>query len=216
MSSTRPIVYVVDDDVSVRESLEGLIQCEGWQAQTFPSAQAFFSHTFSCVPSCLLLDVSLPDVNGLDVQERVAADRCEMPIIFITGHADIPMTVRAMKAGAREFFTKPFGDDTLIEAIRSALARSEAALGRDKALRDLRRRYASLSRREREVMARVVCGLLNKQIGYELEISETTVKAHRGRVMRKMEAGSLAELVTMASQLNESREPATGSDSILH
>ena len=216
MSSTTPVVYVVDDDISVRESLEGLIQSEGWQPQTFPSAQAFLSRVPACVPSCLVLDVSLPDLNGLDVQERVAAERCEMPIIFITGHGDVPMTVRAMKAGATEFLTKPFCDDTLIAAIRAAIARSEAALGHAAELRTLRTRHTSLSRREREVMALVVSGMLNKQIGHQLSISEITVKAHRGRVMRKMDAGSLAELVTMAARLDVTRGPAPATDTIVH
>jgi FixJ family two-component response regulator len=201
MPDSTPVVYVVDDDISVRESLEGLIQHEGWQPQTFPSAQAFFSRTPACVPSCLVLDISLPDVDGLEVQERVVADRCEMPIIFITGHADVPMTVRAMKAGATEFFTKPFRYDTLLEAIRAGIARSAAWLGREAELQMLRARHTSLSPRERQVMALVVSGLLNKQIGHQLGISEITVKAHRGRVMRKMDAASLAELVTMAARL---------------
>ena len=201
MSSTTPVVYVVDDDISVRESLQGLIQSAGWRPETFASAQAFLSRVPACVPSCLVLDVSLPDATGLEVQERVAADRCAMPIIFITGHGDVPMSVRAMKAGASEFLTKPFRDETLIDAIREGIARSTAALGREAELRILRTRYASLSRREREVMALVVSGLLNKQVGHELGISEITVKAHRGRVMRKMIATSLAELVTMAARI---------------
>jgi FixJ family two-component response regulator len=201
MPSATPIVFVVDDDVSVRESLELLIQCAGWQPETFASAHDFLSHPRASVPSCLVLDVTLPDLNGLDLQTRVAADRTDMPIIFITGHGDVPMTVRAMKAGALEFLTKPFGDDVLLGAIQHAIARSNDTLGHEAELRPLRDRYASLSRREREVMALVVTGLLNKQIGAELAISEITVKAHRGKVMRKMEAGSLADLVTMAARL---------------
>jgi FixJ family two-component response regulator len=196
-----PTVFVVDDDVSVRESLDALIRTEGWEAETFPSAQEFLARPRVLDASCLVLDVSLPDLNGLELQERVAADRQDMPIIFITGHGDVPMTVRAMKAGAVEFLTKPFGDDALLGAIRSALDRSRRALGDEAELRVLRDRYATLSRREREVMALVVSGKLNKQVGGELGISETTVKAHRGRVMRKMKADSLADLVTMAARL---------------
>ena len=196
-----PIVFVVDDDVSVRESLELMIRHAGWQPHTFESAQAFLAHPRSLVPSCLVLDVSLPDLNGLDLQKRVASDRADMPIIFITGYGDVPMTVKAMKAGAVEFLTKPFSDDALLDAIRHALQRSESALGQELEMRTLRDDYASLSPREREVMALVVSGLLNKQVGAELGISEITVKAHRGNVMRKMKADSLADLVKMAARL---------------
>ena len=200
MSHDTAIVFVVDDDVSVREALEWLIRCAGWQPETFPSAAAFLARPRVRVPSCLVLDVALPDLNGLDVQQRLV-DRTDMPIIFITGYGDVPMTVQAMKAGAVEFLTKPCDDDVLVSAIHHALERSRTALGHEAELRALRDGYASLSRREREVMALVVSGLLKKQIGWELGISEITVKAHRGRVMRKMQADSLADLVTMAARL---------------
>jgi FixJ family two-component response regulator len=200
-SRATPIVFVVDDDVSVRESLELLIQCAGWQPEIFASAQAFLACPRALAPSCLVLDVTLPDLNGLELQKRIAIDRIEMPIIFITGYADVPMTVQAMKAGAVEFLTKPFGDDVLLVAIQHAIERSEAALGKEAELRTLRECHATLSPREREVMALVVSGLLNKQIGGELGISEITVKAHRGKVMRKMKANSFADLVTIAARL---------------
>ena len=201
MSDATPIVFVVDDDVSVRESLEALIRDAGWQPEIFASAEEFLSRPRVSGPSCLVLDVGLPDLNGLDLQQRVATDRPDMPIIFITGHGEVPMTVRAMKAGAVEFLTKPFGDDVLLSAIRDAIHRSETAVGREAEIQALRDRYASLSHREREVMALVVTGLLNKQVGGELGISEITVKAHRGQVMRKMKARSLADLVNMAARL---------------
>jgi FixJ family two-component response regulator len=204
VAQTPPIVFVVDDDVSVREALEALIGSEGWQVETFASAEAFLSRARTLVPSCLVLDVSLPDLNGLDLQKRLA-DRNDMPIIFITGYGDVPMTVQAMKAGAVEFLMKPFSDESLLNAIRQAVERSRAALGEEEEVRVLRDRYASLSQREQEVMALVVAGRLNKQIGFELGISEITVKAHRGRMMRKMEADSLAELVNMATKLRLAR-----------
>jgi FixJ family two-component response regulator len=196
-----PIVFVVDDDVSVRESLELMIRTAGWEPAIFASAQQFLAYPRALAPSCLVLDVSLPDLNGLDLQKRIATDRTDMPIIFITGYGDVPMSVQAMKAGAVEFLTKPFSDDVLLDAIRHSLERSQAALGQELELRTLRDDYASLSRREREVMALVVSGLLNKQVGAELGISEITVKAHRGSVMRKLKADSLADLVNMAARL---------------
>jgi FixJ family two-component response regulator len=209
MSHLTPIVFVVDDDVSVRESLESLIRCEGWQPETFASAQEFLACPRAPVPSCLVLDVSLPGLNGLDLQNRVAVERTDMPIMFITGYGDVPMTVQAMKAGAVEFLTKPFKDDVLLAAIRAALERSRVALGLEAEMRVLRDRYESLSHRERQVMALVVSGLLNKQVGGELGISEITVKAHRGKVMQKMKADSLADLVKMATRLRPPPEAIT-------
>ena len=206
MSQVTPIVFVVDDDVSVRESLELLIRCEGWQPKTFASAQKFLDQPRVRIPNCLVLDVSLPGLTGLDLQRLVAGERTDMPIIFITGHGDVPVTVQAMKAGAVEFLTKPFSDDVLLRAIRAALERSRVALSLEAEMRVLRDCYASLTQREREVMALVVSGLLNKQVGGELGISEITVKAHRGKVMQKMKADSLADLVKMATRLRP--EPA--------
>jgi FixJ family two-component response regulator len=201
MSHAAPIVFVVDDDISVRESLELLIRCAGWQPETFASAQEFLARARVLVPSCLVLDVSLPGLNGLDLQKVVAVERTDMPIIFITGYGDVPMTVQAMKAGAVEFLTKPFSDDVLLSAIRHAIERSRTALDHEAEMQALRDCYASLTGREREVMALVVSGRLNKQVGGELDISEITVKAHRGQVMRKMKADSLADLVNMAGRL---------------
>lgn len=200
-------VFVVDDDISVRESLELLIRNAGWRPELFESAQEFLSHPRVFVPHYLVLDVTLPDLNGLDLQKHIAADRTDMPIIFITGHGDVPMTVEAMKGGAVEFLTKPFGDDVLLLAIQQALDRSRAALDYEKEIRGLRDRHASLSRREQQVMALVVSGLLNKQVGFELGISEITVKAHRGKVMEKMGAKSLAGLVTVAAKLHAAPTP---------
>ena len=199
-SQDKPIVFVVDDDVSVREALELLIRFEGWLSETFASAEEFLAHPRVFTPNCLVLDVSLPDLNGLDLQKLVA-DRIEMPIIFITGYGDVPMTVRAMKAGAVEFLTKPFAEEALLGAIRHAIERSQTALGNEEEMQALRGRYASLTPREREVMALVVSGLLNKQVGFELGISEITVKGHRGKVMLKMKADSLADLVRIAERL---------------
>ena len=201
-----PIVFVVDDDISVRESLELLIRTAGWGVETFRSATDFLAYPRTDVPCCLVLDVSLPDLNGLELQQRLD-DRRELPIVFITGHGDIPMSVRAMKAGATEFLTKPFQDDALLDAVRGAIERSTAALSRETELKTLRESYAALSRREREVMGLVVSGLLNKQVGGELGISEITVKAHRGRMMRKMKADSLADLVNMAASLRLAPAP---------
>jgi FixJ family two-component response regulator len=205
MSQAVPIVFVVDDDVSVRESLEALLRCEGWQPESYASAPEFLARPRVETPSCLILDVSLPGFNGLDLQKRVAVERIEMPIIFITGYGDVPMTVRAMKGGAQEFLTKPFNDEVLLTAIRQALERSRIALGREMEMQALKGRYASLTGRERQVMALVASGRPNKQIGSELGISEITVKAHRGRVMEKMNAGSIADLVKMAAKLRLTR-----------
>ena len=202
MQSAAPVVFVVDDDISVRESLELLIENEGWQPKTFESAQEFLDYRRVLVPSCLVLDLSLPGLNGLELQKRVAVERPEIPIIFITGHGDIPKTVEAMKGGAVEFLTKPFNDEVLLTAIQRALERSRHALAHKVELQELRDRYATLTPREGEVMALVVSGLLNKQIGGELGISEKTVKAHRGQVMQKMKANSVPDLVKMAEKLH--------------
>ena len=200
-AQTKPIVFVVDDDVSVRESLELLIGFAGWQPETFASAEEFLARRRSLMPSCLVLDVSLPDLNGLELQKLIASDRIDMPIIFITGHGDVPMTVQAMKAGAVEFLTKPFDDEVLLTAIRQAITRSTATLDEQAQLQALRECYASLTPREQEVMRLVVAGMLNKQIGLQLGISEITVKAHRGKMMLKMNAGSVADLVKVAMRL---------------
>ena len=207
VSRDTPIVFVVDDDISVRESLESLIRFAGWQPQTFASAEEFLSRPRIFVPSCLLLDVALPCLNGLELQKRIASDRVDMPIIFITGHGDVPMTVRAMKAGAVEFLTKPYGDEVLLSAIEQAIECSRNVLRSEAGVRSIRDSYASLSRRERQVMGLVVRGLLNKQVGVELGISEITVKAHRGSMMRKMKANSLPDLVNMAARLQLAAGP---------
>lgn len=197
----KPIVFVVDDDVSVRESLELLIQFAGWQPETFSCAEEFLARPRVRTPNCLVLDISLPDINGLELQKLIATDRTDMPIIFITGHGDVPKTVQAMKGGAVEFLTKPIDDDALLSAIRSAIKHSAAALDEQTELQVLRDYYASLTPREREVMRLVASGLLNKQIGLKLDISEITVKVHRGRMMKKMRADSVAELVKIAVRL---------------
>jgi len=201
-SQQKPIVFVVDDDVSVRESLELLINFAGWQPETFASAGEFLARPRTATPNCLVLDVSLPDLNGLELQKLIATERTDMPIIFITGHGDVPMTVQAMKGGAVEFLTKPFDDEVLLEAIRDAIKRSAAVLDDEAELMELRSSYESLTPREREVMRLVVAGLLNKQIALKLGISEITVKAHRGKMMQKMKADSVADLVKSAVRLS--------------
>lgn len=211
--TTQPqsTVFVVDDDLSVRESLELLLRHEGFVVETFTSAEGFLARTSPRMPSCVVLDISLPGLNGLDIQKRLAVERPDMPILFITGHADIPTTVQAMKAGAVEFLTKPFSDSTLLSAIHAAVERSQKLLARETELNGLRSRYADLTPREREVMALVAGGFANKEVGSELGISEITVKAHRGSVMRKMKADSLAALIWMAGRLRLPRTNNTGS-----
>ena len=207
MISATPIVFVVDDDPSVREALESLIVQAGWRAQVFESAQNFLRFPRALVPSCLVLDVGLPGLNGLELQSLIAGDRIDMPIIFITGHADVPMTVKAMKAGAVEFLTKPVAEDVLINAIGSAIARSRVTLDQEGESQALRSLYSKLTPRERDVMTLVVRGLLNKQVGGELGMAEITVKAHRGQVMRKMKAASFADLVNMGARLGLASAP---------
>jgi FixJ family two-component response regulator len=211
-NSPTPIVFVVDDDISIRESLELLIGGEGWRPVTLASAQEFLDSPRALVPSCLVLDVSLPGLNGLDLQTRIAGERIDMPIIFITGLRDVRKAVQAMKAGAAEFLTKPLNDEALLRAIRQALERSRAALDRQQQMKPMWDRYASLTRREQQVMMLVASGLSNKQVGGELGISEKTVKVHRGQVMQKMKAGSLADLVNMAAmlRLEDATTPHTG------
>jgi FixJ family two-component response regulator len=206
--TARPIVFVVDDDVSVRESLKPLIAHAGWRAELFASAEAFLARPRESAPSCLVLDVELPDLNGLELQSRIGG-RPDLPIIFITGRGDIPMTVQAMKAGAIEFLTKPFGAEALLSAIRGAIERSRASLAQEADLQDLRKRFDSLTPREQQVMATVVRGQLNKQVAFELGLSEITVKVHRGRVMRKMKATSLVDLAKMAARLSHATVSGT-------
>jgi FixJ family two-component response regulator len=200
-----PIVFVVDEDVSVRASLEVLILSSGWQPETFASVQEFLAQPRPIVPSCLILALSLPDPTGVELQKRIARERAEVPIIVISDHGDIPSTVEVMKAGTVDFIEKPLSHNVLLAAIRQSLERGRVVLDRETRLRDLRNCYASLTPRERQVMALVVAGLLNKQVGGELGISEITVKAHRGQVMQKMKANSLADLVRMAGKIGSAR-----------
>jgi FixJ family two-component response regulator len=201
MAQVEPMVFVVDDDAAVRAALENLLRSVGLRVAVFASAQEFLASALASAPGCLVLDVRLPGVSGLELQERLARSRPDLPIVFITGHGDIPMTVRAMKAGAVEFLTKPFGDKDLIEAVEQALRRVRERSDERAELVALRARYQSLTPREREVMSHVVAGEANKVAAADLGISEPTVKIHRGHVMQKMGAGSLAELVKMAGRL---------------
>ena len=202
VDDVAPIVFIVDGDIAVRQSLELLINTAGWETEPFASAEEFMSHPRGTVPCCVILDLTLPGLSGLELQQQLAS-RPDLPIIFFTSHTDVPMAVQAMKAGAVDFLVKPFNDAALLYVIGAAIERSRAALRHDSEMQVLRKRYSTLTPRQRQVMALVVSGLLNKQVGGELGISEITVKAHRGRVMRKMKADSLADLVTMAGKHGE-------------
>ena len=201
MSSQNATVYVVDDDVSVREALRNLLQSVGLKVELFDSADKFLATKPTTAPSCLILDVRLPGLSGLDLQRHIAQTKSEIPIVFITGHGDIPMSVRAMKGGAVEFLTKPFRDQDLLDAVRQAVERDREARSRETEMADLRERYASLTIREQQVLRLVVRGFINKQMAAEIGISEPTVKLHRGRLMEKMQAESLADLIGMGQKL---------------